>query len=104
MLAQAQILLIELAEQDLGVVGAPPRIADLQRLSRPRRANVLRHWLQRDHACAPSAVQLDELQRQIEACVQPDKNIRIKVGAGLLQREGEVLRWYNGAPSQQPPR
>jgi len=102
--AQAQVLLDELAEQDIGLVGAPPRIDDLQRLSRPRRANVLRHWLVREHAFAPSTVQLDELQRQIEACVHRGKDIRIKVGAGLLRREGEVLRWYNDPPSQRPPR
>lgn len=100
--AEAQVLLIELAEQDLSAVGAPPRIADLQRLSRARRANALRRWLTRDHGCAPSAAQLDELQRQIEACVNRGKGIAIKVGAGLLRREGEMLRWYNGPPSQRP--
>jgi len=102
--AEAQSLLTELAQQDLEAVGAPPRIDDLQRLSRPRRANVLRHWLVRDHACVPSAVQLDQLQRQIEACIHRGKSIRIKVGAGIAQREGEVLRWYNSPPPQRPVR
>jgi tRNA(Ile)-lysidine synthase len=102
--AQAQALLDELAAQDLSAIGQPPRIAALQQLSHPRQANVLRHWLMRTHACAPSAAQLEELLRQIEACTTRGKGIRLKVGAGHLRREGEVLRWYNLPPSPEPSR
>ncbi len=100
--AQAQALLAELAGQDLATVGQPPCIPALQRLSRARQANALRHWLMQTHGCTPSAAQLDELLRQIEACTTRAKSIRLKVGAGHLEREGEVLRWYNLPPSPQP--
>ncbi len=102
--AQAQALLAELAAQDLEATGQPPRIAALQRLSAARQANALRHWLTQAHACAPSAAQLDELLRQIEACTTRGHRIDLKVGAGHLQREGGVLRWYNPAPPPEPSR
>lgn len=102
--AQAQTLLAELAAQDLAVIGQPPRIAALQGLSAARQANVLRHWLAQTHGGAPSAAQLDELLRQIEACSTRGHRIHLKVGAGHLLREGEVLRWYNFPPSPEPSR
>lgn len=102
--AQAQTLLAELAAQDLAAVGQPPRIAALQGLSAARQANALRHWLTQAHGCAPSAAQLEELLRQIEACTTRGKGIHLKIGAGHLQREGEVLRWYNLPPSPEPSR
>ena len=47
--AQANGLLLELAQQDLAGVGTPPHIAALQALSSARQANVLRHWLRSHH-------------------------------------------------------
>lgn len=102
--AQAQTLLAELAAQDLATLGQPPSIAALRQLSRARQANALRQWLAQTHGCAPSAAQLDELLRQIEACTTRAKGIQIRVGAGHLRREGEVLRWYNLPPSRAPSR
>lgn len=93
--AQAQGLLDELAAEDLGRVGEPPQIAGLQQLSRERQANVLRHWLRRVHATAPSAAQLEELLDQVAACTTRGHRIRLKVGAGLVERQGQVLTWYN---------
>lgn len=97
--AQAQQLLGELAAQDLETVGDPPRIAALQTLSRARQANVLRHWLMRSHACAPSAAQLDALLDQVRACTTRGHRIHLKVAAGFTERRGDVLHWYNAPPS-----
>ncbi len=97
--AQAQALLAELAAQDLADVGEPPRIAALQRLSRPRQANVLRHWLARSHGGAPNAAQLEQLLSQIAACTTRGHRIRLKVAGGFVLREGDTLRWYNAPPS-----
>ena len=93
--AQAQALLLELAVQDLALISAPPVIASLQRLSRPRQANVLRHWLDTAFHVVPSAAQLAELLDQIAACTTRAHQIRIKVGTGLCERRGAVLHWYN---------
>ncbi len=93
--AQAQRLLDELAGEDLLRVGHPPAIAGLRALSRDRQANVLRHWLRLSHATAPSAAQLDELLDQIAACSTRGHGIRLKVGAGFVERQGQVLTWYN---------
>ncbi|WP_295987592.1 tRNA lysidine(34) synthetase TilS [uncultured Variovorax sp.] len=97
--AQAQLLLGELAAQDLDHVGSPPRIAALQTLSRARQANVLRHWLMRSHGCAPSAAQLDQLLDQVRACTTRGHRIHLKVAAGFVERRGDLLHWYNAAPS-----
>ena len=97
--AQAQLLLAEVAEQDLAAVGDPPRIAALQALSRARQANVLRHWLVRAQGAAPSAAQLDALLDQIAACTTRGHGIHLKAGRGAVRREGEVLRCYNCPPS-----
>ncbi|WP_068644956.1 tRNA lysidine(34) synthetase TilS [Variovorax soli] len=102
--AQAQVLLVELAEQDLAGVGAPPRIEALQALSRARQANVLRHWLLRVHGCTPSAAQLEELLGQVDACRTRGHRIHIKLGTGFVDRVGDVLDWYNVAPSPRPSR
>jgi len=93
--AQAQRLLDELAAEDLGRVGEPPRIAGLQQLTRERQANVLRHWLRRDHATVPSAAQLEELLDQLAACTTRGHHIRLKVGTGYIERQGQALTWYN---------
>ena len=102
--AQAQALLVELAEQDLATVGAPPAIAALQTLSRARQANVLRHWLLRMHRCTPSSAQLEELLGQVDACRTRGHRVHIKVGTGFVDRVGAVLDWYNVSPSPKPSR
>jgi tRNA(Ile)-lysidine synthase len=93
--AQAQRLLDELAAEDLVRTGVPPRIADLQQLSRERQANALRHWLRSVHDTAPSAAQLQELLDQLAACTTRGHRIRLKVGHGLVERQGQALTWYN---------
>jgi tRNA(Ile)-lysidine synthase len=91
--AQAQEVLDEVAAQDLARVGVPPAIGPLQTLSRPRRANVLRHWLRTVHRTTPSAAQLGELLNQIATCTTRGHHLRIKVGAGFVLRAGDVIDW-----------
>lgn len=93
--AQAQEILLDVARQDLALIGAPPVIKSLQRLSRPRQGNLLRHWLDSTYGAVPSAAQLAELLDQIAACTTRGHQIRIKVGGGLAERRGAVLHWYN---------
>ncbi|MBY0454837.1 MAG: tRNA lysidine(34) synthetase TilS [Burkholderiaceae bacterium] len=92
---QAKELLLELAQQDLALVGTPPHIRALQALSAARQANVLRHWLHSMHQTTPAAAQLAELLRQIAACTTRGHRIRIKVGRGFVERVGTGLHWYN---------
>ena len=89
--AQAQVLLDELAEQDLQSVGCPPRLQALQALSAERQTNVLRHWLTRDHSVRPSAAQLDELLAQVAACTTRGHRIELKVASGSVSRKGPEL-------------
>ena len=96
--AQAQNLLQELAELDLAQTAVPPQIAALQRLSRERQANALRHWLRSSFDAAPSAAQLAELLDQIAACTTRGHRILIKVADGFVERRGPVLDWYNAPP------
>jgi tRNA(Ile)-lysidine synthase len=91
--AQAQQLLQELAAQDLQTTGQPPRIAALQTLSSARQANALRHWLAANHEQAPSSAQLTELLAQVDACRTRGHHIRLKIGGGLIQRQGAVIEW-----------
>lgn len=93
--AQAQVLLLELAAQDLVQLGMPPAIKAIQALSRPRQANVLRHWLLSSHGSVPTTAQLDELLRQLAACTTRGHQIHLKVGQGFVQRRGAELHWYN---------
>ena len=93
--AQADELLQEVAQADLGTVGLPPTIKALQLLSRARQANVLRYWLRSEHGTTPTAAQLAQLQWQIAACVTRGHQIRLKVGRGYVQRQAGVLDWYN---------
>lgn len=95
--AQAQQVLLEVAAQDLALVGTPPVIQHIQRLSRPRQANVLRHWLNATDGAVPSAAQLAELLDQIAACTTRGHQICIKVGVGFVERRGAMLHWYNPA-------
>lgn len=93
--AQAQRLLDQVAAEDLARVGLPPQIGQLRELSRERQANVLRHWLRGAHATAPSAAQLEELLDQLAACTTRGHGIRLKLGAGYVERQGQALTWYN---------
>lgn len=93
--AQAQAVLLEVAVQDLALIGAPPVIAQVQRLSRPRQANVLRHWLGTTYNAIPSAAQLAELLDQIAVCTTRGHGIHIKLGTGFAERKGALLHWYN---------
>ena len=93
--AEAQALLDEVAAQDLSQIGVPPVIARLQILSRARQANAVRHWLRSGFDTIPSTAQLQELLDQVEACATRGHCIHLKVGNGVVKREGAVLNWYN---------
>lgn len=97
--AQAQSLLDEIAVQDVAQLlrthDGLPVIQSLQSLGSARQANALRYWLKSTHGVIPSAAQLQELQRQIAACVTRGHRIHIKVGAGFVERRGAMLDWYN---------
>jgi tRNA(Ile)-lysidine synthase len=95
--AQAQTVLDEVATQDLLLTEAPPRIKLLQTLSRPRQANALRLWLRREHGASASAAQLEELLDQVAACTTRGHGLRIKVGPGFVERQGERLA-YGAVP------
>ena len=89
--AQAQRVLSSVAAEDLARTGNPPAIAALRSLDRARRANLLRHWLLAAHKVQANAAQLDELLNQIEACSTRGHDIRLKVGTGFVERNGECL-------------
>lgn len=93
--AQAKTLQTDLAILDLKTVGSPPNIKALQRLSGPRQANVVRHWLLQEYGATPSAAQLQELLRQVGVCHTRGHHIHIKVGYGFAVRNGANLGWYN---------
>ena len=93
--AEAAELLDELAQADALTVGLPPQISLLQRLSRARQANVLRHWLRTVHHTTPAAAQLAELLDQVQACTTRGHRIHIKVGRGFVVRTGPKLDWYS---------
>jgi tRNA(Ile)-lysidine synthase len=91
--AEAQTVLNEVAAQDLAGLGVPPLILRLQALSRARQANALRHWLRSVHATTPSTAQLAELLDQIAACTTRGHRMWLKVGAGVVVRQGEAIDW-----------
>lgn len=97
--AQAQEVLDEVAQQDMGLVcrvrDGVPVIKLLQAMSRARQANVLRYWLKSGFQVIPSTAQLAELLDQLAVCTTRGHRIHIKVGQGFAQRSGEVLTWYN---------
>jgi tRNA(Ile)-lysidine synthase len=93
--AQAQIVLNEVAEQDCLLLGSPPVIVAIQRLSRSRQANALRFWLRHAYSAVASTAQMNELLDQIAACVSRGHKIRIKVALGFVERRGAYLHWYN---------
>jgi tRNA(Ile)-lysidine synthase len=100
--AQAQVLLAQLATEDIATIGSPPNLKALQTLTPERQANVLRHWLKSSHKVAPSAAQLDELQSQIAACTNRGKHIRIKVAVGYVERAGDVIEYLPSVASAAP--
>lgn len=91
--AQAQELLDGVGAEDLARMGGTPAITALQMLPRARQSNVLRHWLRTDHAASASAAQLDELLEQVADCRTRGHQIRIKVGTGFVERQGERLAY-----------
>ncbi len=92
-IAAANDLLASLAAIDLAVVGAPPKIKDLQTLDPHRQANAIRFWLKTQHSMTPSLAQLNELLKQIAACQTRGHRIHLKVAQGFVDREGDVLRY-----------
>ena len=97
--ARASQLLGDMAAADLAQAGVPPAIDALRSLGRERRANALRHWLRSVHGAVPSEAQLQQLLDQIDACSTRGHRIHLKVAAGHVRREGDLLHWYNAAPS-----
>ncbi|MDB5750872.1 MAG: tilS [Ramlibacter sp.] len=93
--AQAQQLLEGVAAEDLARLGGVPAISALQLLARARQANLLRHWLRTAHAASASAAQLEELLDQVADCTTRGHKIRIKVGAGMVERQGERLAFIS---------
>ena len=91
--AEAQALLLEVAREDLKAIGNPPPMAALQRLSPPRQANLLRHWLLESHRATPSAAQLAQLLVQIAAGNTRGHQIHLKVAAGHITRVGAHLHY-----------
>ncbi len=89
--AQAQLLLVQVAVEDLAKTGNPPNIAALQDLAPERQANALRHWLKSRHHVSPSTAQLAELQSQIANCTDKGKHLHIKVASGFVERRGDAL-------------
>lgn len=91
--AQAQELLEGVAVEDLARMGGVPAITALQQLAQARQANVLRHWLRTAHAASASTAQLEELLDQVADCTTRGHKIRIKVGEGFVERQGERLAY-----------
>lgn len=100
--AQAQELLAELAAGDLSLVGNPPLVAALRRLSRARQANLLRHWLRTGCDATASTAQMEELLDQVEACATRGHAIRIKVGAGRVELSQGLLRYVTSTQDRPP--
>ncbi|GAC1389296.1 MAG: tRNA lysidine(34) synthetase TilS [Variovorax sp.] len=91
--AQAQVLLAEVAQQDLAAMNGQAVIAGLQSMSRARQANVLRHWLVSVHGATASAAQLEELLDQLACCTTRGHRLRLRVGDGFAERDGHRLTW-----------
>ena len=93
--AQAQLLLNEVAVDDLLKTGNPPKIQQLQQLSDARMGNALRFWLKTTHQTTPSTAQLKQLIAQIKVCTTRGHKIHIKVGRGFVERKEACIDWYN---------
>lgn len=95
-LAQAQLILQEVADSDLQQCGGAlqPELRLLQALSPARLANALRRWLSGLEAQAtPSEAQLQALVVQVQACQTRGHHIDLKVGNGKVIRQGARLHW-----------
>ena len=92
--AQAQQLLVTLAQLDLELVGEPPVLKRLQQLSAARQINLLRLWLS-NRGVQANTRQIDALVAQIDACRTRGHAIDIKVGRGFVRRIGDSIDWYN---------
>lgn len=97
--AQAQSLLLEVAEQDLAQLGNPPGIKLLQALSPARQANALRHWLAQHHHTQASDAQMHALLLQVAACTTRGHGIELKVGHGHVVRCGAALAFVRTPPT-----
>ncbi len=95
--AQAQELLETVAPGGPRAHGRAPAITALHLLPRARQANVLRHWLRGAHAASASAAQLEELLDQVADCTTRGHRIRIRVGRGFVERQGERLAYHPDA-------
>ncbi len=91
--AQAQLILAQVAIEDIAKTGSPPEIAALQVLTPERQANALRYWLKSTHQASPSAAQLAELQSQLASCTDRGKKIHIRVANGYIERRGDALAY-----------
>ncbi len=91
--AQAQLILAQVAIEDIAKTGSPPEIAALQVLTPERQANALRYWLKSTHQASPSAAQLAELQSQLASCTDRGKKIHIRVASGYIERRGDALAY-----------
>lgn len=89
--AQANELLMALAQEDMALVGSPPLLSALRALSDGRRANVLRAWLLSEAGRAPSTAQLDELCKQIAAATTRGHRISLRMVTGWVERRGAAL-------------
>ena len=93
--ASAQVLLNQVALEDLHKTGIPPNIKHLQHLSDERMGNALRFWLKSTHKSTPSTAQLAELMAQIRSCTTRGHKMHIKVGHGFVERKAACIDWYN---------
>ncbi len=87
-MAEADILLDELAEQDIknGLVNCQQlQLTPLTKLSKVRIKNTLRWWLLQNSCDAPSAAQLQQITQQL-LFAKADAGIKIKVSASLILR------------------
>lgn len=92
--AQADVLLHELAQEDLSKLvneDGCPLLCDLQGLTTARLALVLRLWLKKTAGRAPSTAQLDELSKQVFAARTRGHHIRLKVVDGYVVLENGYL-------------
>ncbi len=93
--AQAQLLLNEIAVEDLLRTGNPPNIKRIQQLSDTRMGNLLRFWLKTCHQTTPSTAQLSQLIAQIKVCTTRGHQMHLKVGRGFVKRLDDCVHWYN---------
>ena len=87
-MAEADILLDELAEQDIknGLINNQQlQLASLEELSIARIKNALRWWLLQNGCDVPSAAQLQQITQQL-LLAKADAGIKIKVSASLILR------------------